>query len=393
MMRELKGHIIPDTKFCFPFRMILAGSSGSGKTHFAGNLLSDDTLFEEKISSIVYYYPCYLEKAPVKWHKTFNVPVSYQVGLPTKDDLVKLPKRTCVVLDDSYDEAINSKCIDHLFRVISGKRKISVIIMTQNNFSKGRYGRDIRNSCNFAVLFRNCCDTSINENIARMAGLDKAYKAASLANEGVKYPYLFIDQSQQGQLSNYRMYSNIFGRYKEVWSVKGMKGYVVAAQDFETFFDVFSDEKTYTAVENANPQSTEVVANGGQANTSAESEHNWNTSTESDGETNPTYYKRDETKQKKQKKRVYRMKYDKAGQKNCERNRKERHREQCKKEKRRRPSTSSESESETDRRRTSESNRRRRRSKSDWQRKSVIQSSDSDDQRQSTQYGGFIFQN
>ena len=48
-MRELKGEIISETKFAFPFRMILAGSSGSGKTYFAGKLLADKTLFEAEL--------------------------------------------------------------------------------------------------------------------------------------------------------------------------------------------------------------------------------------------------------------------------------------------------------------------------------------------------------
>ena len=48
MTRALKGYIMPETKFSFPFRMILAGSSGSGKTHFAGKLLKRNDLFEEK---------------------------------------------------------------------------------------------------------------------------------------------------------------------------------------------------------------------------------------------------------------------------------------------------------------------------------------------------------
>ena len=67
MTRSLKGRIINETKFSFPFRMILAGSSQSGKTYFAGKLLKDD-LFTEKIESVVYFYPCYLTDAPVDWH-------------------------------------------------------------------------------------------------------------------------------------------------------------------------------------------------------------------------------------------------------------------------------------------------------------------------------------
>jgi hypothetical protein len=166
-MRALSG-VITGTKFCFPFRVILAGSSESGKTRFAGESLKRTDLFEESPESIVCYYPCYLDKLPVNWHITLNVPVTYKVGSPSKNDPLKLPSKSCVVLDDSYDDAVKSFAVDHFFRVISGKKRISVMILTQNNFTKGKYGREIRNSCNFLLLFRNCCDTSIDENVARM---------------------------------------------------------------------------------------------------------------------------------------------------------------------------------------------------------------------------------
>jgi hypothetical protein len=252
MTRALKGSILTETRFCFPFRMILAGSSESGKTRFAGELLQRKNIFIENPTSVVYFYPCYLNQPPVDWHNTLDIPVSYHIGLPSKEDLIKLPVRACVVLDDSYDEAIKSSTIDHLFRVISGKKKISVIIMTQNNFSKGKYGREIRNSCNFSVLFRNCCDQSINENVARMAGLSKAFQRASIDTEGVKYPYYFLDQSQQGQLSPFRLYTDIFRKYRIAYSVEGMKGYVIGAPDFELFFEVISNGKHFTANSNEN---------------------------------------------------------------------------------------------------------------------------------------------
>jgi len=247
MTRSINGTVIPDTRFCFPFRMILAGSSESGKTRFAGSLLKRNDIFMENPKSVTYYYPCYLEQAPVNWHNTLSIPVNYQIGLPTKEDLTKLPKRSCVVIDDSYDSAIKSSAVDHLFRVISGKKQISVIIMTQNNFSKGKYGREIRNSCNFAVLFRNCCDASINENVARMAGLKKAYDAASLDLEGQMYPHMVLDQSQKGQLSPFRLFTNIFDEYKIAYSVHGMKGYVIGAPDFKSVYNVIEDAKTFKA--------------------------------------------------------------------------------------------------------------------------------------------------
>ena len=250
MTRIINGHIIEETKFSFPFRMILAGSSGSGKTHFAGELLKGD-FFQEAVSNIYYYYPVYLDEAPVSWHETFPIPVIYNFGLPSKQEMTQLPVNSCLVIDDMFDDAVKSSAIDHLFRVISGKRKLSVIIMTQNNFTKGKYGREIRNSCNFSVLFRNCCDTSINENIARMAGLSKAYKSAAIDISGEEFPYMFIDQSQRGQLTPYRLYTNIFTRFPVVWSEQGMKGYVVGAQDFNTFFTTDVKGKVFSARENA----------------------------------------------------------------------------------------------------------------------------------------------
>ena len=260
MTRALKGHILNNLRFSFPFRMILAGSSESGKTFFAGKLLQRKDIFEDNVSAVFYYYPCYLNEVPVSWHKILDVPVSYHVGLPTKKELTNLPKNSCIVIDDSFDEAIKSSAIDHLFRVISGKRRICVIIMTQNNFTKGKYGREIRNSCNFSVLFRNCCDVSINENIARMSGMKKAFDSASLDVDGNKYPYFFLDQSQQGQLTRHRLYTDIFGKYPTVWSLDGMKAYIVAAQDFELFFDVFSEGSKFSARENVNSSSEKSSA-------------------------------------------------------------------------------------------------------------------------------------
>ena len=247
-MRGIRGDIIWRTEFTYPWRIFLSGSSGSGKTRFAGDLLQNQHLFEEEVESVVYYHPCYLEEPPVRWHEQLNIPVSYRVGLPTKDDLMSLHPNTCVVLDDLYDDAVKSGDIDHLFRVISGKNKICVMIMTQNNFAQGKHGRDIRNSCNFTVLFRNCCDSSINKRVCSMAGLKKAYTNAESSQISSKYPYLFLDQSPQGQLSPYRLYTDIFSKYKTVFhSETGMKGYVISESDFKQIYKILEKNQSFEA--------------------------------------------------------------------------------------------------------------------------------------------------
>ena len=89
-----------------------------------------------------------------------------------------------------------------------------------------------------------------------MAGLAKAYDSASGDISNKMFPYVFLDQSQQGQLSNYRLYTDIFSAHKISWSVDGMKGYIVGASDFETFFSVLSQGNKFEAIENENSETT-----------------------------------------------------------------------------------------------------------------------------------------
>ena len=78
--------------------MILSGSSGAGKTHFAGDLIRGD-LFENKIEFVYYFHPCYLDEPPVDWHESMIIPVSYQTGLPTLEQLTSMPPNSLIVLE------------------------------------------------------------------------------------------------------------------------------------------------------------------------------------------------------------------------------------------------------------------------------------------------------
>ena len=223
--------------FISPFRMILSGSSGAGKTHFAGNLIKTN-LFEDDIQFVYYYHPCYLEEPPVDWHETMTIPVSYQTGLPSMEQLTNMPPYSLIVLDDLMDKCVSSEVIDHLFRVISGKRKISVMIMAQNYFVHGKFARNIKNSCNYSVLMRNCCDATINTRAARAMNLTKPVAKAEQSNADKEYPYIFIDQTQKGQVSGYQIYTDIFGDYKKCYSNIGMPSFIIPEKDFLAVFEI-----------------------------------------------------------------------------------------------------------------------------------------------------------
>ena len=228
-------------EFISPFRMILSGSSGAGKTHFAGDLIKAN-LFEDQIEFVYYFHPCYLDEPPVDWHESMSIPVSYQTGLPSVEQLTSMPSNSLVVLDDLMDKCVGSEVIDHLFRVISGKRRISVMIMTQNYFVNGRFSRNIRNSCNYSVLMRNCCDATINRRAARAMNLIKPVAKAEQNNADKEYPYIFIDQSQKGQVSGYQIFTNIFGTFKKCYSNEGMPSYIIPEKDFLAVFEILQQK-------------------------------------------------------------------------------------------------------------------------------------------------------
>ena len=96
-------------------------------------------------------------------------------GVPTLEEVLKIPEHSCIILDDLFAECKDSKVIDYLFRVLSGKRKLHVIIMTQRYFSNGVYTLNIRNSCNIHILMRNA-DELTNSRVARSLNLKDEVK-------------------------------------------------------------------------------------------------------------------------------------------------------------------------------------------------------------------------
>ena len=221
-----------------PLRAIFSGSSQSGKTFLIGKIIENqESLFDDAFQFIRYFYPTYLDESPVDYHNLTKTPISYTSGFPTKKDVLGMPENSLIIIDDQADQAMKSDLISQLFKVISGEKSISVILVTQNYFIQGKHSRDIRNSCNYAALFRNCCDHLLNKRVCTAFGLKDAYLAAEKETYGSQvYPYMFIDQTQRSQLSDYRLFIDIIGKVRTVFSSNGMKGYILQEEDFLSVF-------------------------------------------------------------------------------------------------------------------------------------------------------------
>ena len=145
-MRTISGDLIDnDYKISMPFRLLISGSSGTGKTTFIEKLLKSDRI-DEEFSKIYYCYPYNLGDPPVDWHQTLSFDVEYLNKLPDLRFFDTVKPNSLLVLDDLWTETCKNKDLVAAFKVFSRKKKVSIIIVSQSYFSGGDEGREIRNN-------------------------------------------------------------------------------------------------------------------------------------------------------------------------------------------------------------------------------------------------------
>ena len=107
-----------------PIRAFVCGSSQSGKTYFLRQLLENQkNVFGSEFSEINYHFPSFLDESPIENTEKISSPIKFCQGLPTKQEVLELPKDSLVVLDDLGDEMMKSELISSIYKVISGKKR------------------------------------------------------------------------------------------------------------------------------------------------------------------------------------------------------------------------------------------------------------------------------
>ena len=198
-----------DLNFSDIWRVFISGSSSAGKTYFANQLLKLG-LFQ--FDTIYYFHPDFHENQPVDWEYKNIV---FVPGLPSLEDLLAIAPNSCLIFDDLYEECSNDKNIDYLYRVLSTKRQLHCMIMTQRYYSQGKFSLNIRNSSNYHVLMRNA-DENTNLRVAHTMKLKPEIEKANELNENEMYPYIFIDCNNFSRLSGIKVFIDIFGKFKKV---------------------------------------------------------------------------------------------------------------------------------------------------------------------------------
>ena len=229
-----------ELKVDFPdiWRVFISGCSAAGKTFFAKQLVESGYM---KFKRIYYFHPDFHENSPIDWNRSDMI---FIPGCPQMDDLLNIPEYTCVILDDLFAECKDSKTIDYLFRVLSSKRKLHVLIMTQRYFSNGTYTLNIRNSCNIHVLMRNADELS-NARAARSMNLKTEVALANKHNQPILYPYIFINKTNQARVSGLQVFVDIFSKCKKVVMKKAI-WFLISERDFYQKFQKIDSSTAVT---------------------------------------------------------------------------------------------------------------------------------------------------
>ena len=200
--------------FKHPFRMMIVGPSCSGKTCFITKII------EEKLMSTmpkeVYVFCGEQGQGEYrKWNEIFareyrGTVVEYNDTLPDAawyeslqrrqmhegDETMKTPR--LVVIDDMMEEAANSSTVMNLFTRGSHHQNMSIILLMQNLFPKGKSMTTTSRNAEYMVLMKNSRDQLQVGNLDKQMYPGQGGRLVRAWNKATREPYshLVVDTRQ-----------------------------------------------------------------------------------------------------------------------------------------------------------------------------------------------------
>lgn len=188
-----------------PFTMMVAGPTGSGKTWWVTQLLTNyqkvttfkpNDRHEPRPTNVLWCYG--------QWQKLYTVPipnvsVQYYKGLmnPSSTSVHSLaqgPPPDVIVIDDLMAETVSDPKLASLFTRQSHHENIAVIFIVQNLYAQGKRMRDIATNTQYLVLMKTKRDLRqiVDLGNALMYGDAKSFKWMYLkATNSLPFSYLF----------------------------------------------------------------------------------------------------------------------------------------------------------------------------------------------------------
>ena len=198
--------------FHHPSTMLIAGPTGSGKTHFLTRLLKHN-LFSPSPDKIIWVYG---EKQALhdEMAASLQVPIEFFSDFDDNIyDSIDGSQKVVVILDDQMmNDSVRKK--DNLAKYFtqgSHHRNMSIIYLVQNVFDKAKCMRTISLNSQYLVVFKNPRDMQqITSLASQMYGTNSQVLKAAFRDATAKpHGYLLVDLRQETP-DNMRLRTNIF---------------------------------------------------------------------------------------------------------------------------------------------------------------------------------------
>lgn len=140
-------------KFQHPFTCVVAGATGSGKSHIVRKLIEHSTVIINNFPNTPKVLWCYGIYSPLYSKPIQGIHVKYHDGLVSENSILE-DKPDLVVIDDLMWSS-NDRTLCDLFTRGSHHLNFSVIFITQNLFTKGKFMRDISLNSQYFIVMRS----------------------------------------------------------------------------------------------------------------------------------------------------------------------------------------------------------------------------------------------
>lgn len=195
--------LIDGVIFRHPFTCILAGPTGAGKTVLLNKILDyQQVIIDPKPEKIVFCYKSW-QSAYERIFNSSKVPIEFHQGL-YNIELFDKKINNVLIIDDLMSECENNSEIKQLFAVDSHHSNISVFLISQNIFPKGKCARDISLNAHYMIIFNSPRDMNQIGVLARQMYPTKSKFFMEAYNDATQkgHGYLFIDLKQKTEEKN-----------------------------------------------------------------------------------------------------------------------------------------------------------------------------------------------
>lgn len=152
---ELKMEINDDIfKLLHPFSLAISGVSQSGKTVLIKKLIKNASQIVKPCPSKIIV--CYSQNQQVyEDMKHDNQSIEFREGLDFDSGEFNYNSPSILIIDDQMNDVVTNDKIQTLFTRGIHHLSVSVILLTQNLFPQGKYGRDIRLNCHYLIIMKS----------------------------------------------------------------------------------------------------------------------------------------------------------------------------------------------------------------------------------------------